>query len=261
MIEMTPAARERLDNYLQRMRSELRGTRSVVGDDIEQSVREHIEIALAHAQTPVGAADVIGVLDRLGPPERWLADEERPAWRRFADRLRSGPEDWRLAYLAFALFLASFLIFPIAGPILFLPAMIVSRAYVELLRDDDEPMGARRWLVYPSIAVILAVAVILFVIGLPMPLMRWAVEEHAFEQLFALPQQTAGDLWFILGARGVLFGSWWMVAAAFCTVFLRPIRFVFAPLLDGLLRRHFAVLAAIGAIVAAAGAALIFSRH
>ena len=42
MIEMTPAARDRVDNYLQRMRSELRGTRSVAADEVEQSVREHI---------------------------------------------------------------------------------------------------------------------------------------------------------------------------------------------------------------------------
>ena len=66
MIEMTPAARERMNDYMQRMRSELRGSRSVVADDVEQSVREHIEIALEHAAAPVGATEVIGVLDRLG---------------------------------------------------------------------------------------------------------------------------------------------------------------------------------------------------
>ena len=95
MIEMTAAARERLDNYLQRMRSELRGTRGGFADEVEQSVREHIEIALAGAHAPVGATEVIGVLDRLGAPERWLADEERPMWRRALDHVRSSPDDWR----------------------------------------------------------------------------------------------------------------------------------------------------------------------
>lgn len=256
MIEMTPAARERLDNYLQRVHSELRGARPAVADEIEQSVHEHIEIALAHAQGPIGATDVIGVLDRLGPPERWLADEERPAWRRFTDRIRSGPEDWRLAYIAFGLFVASLLLFPI-GVILMIPALIVSRAYVELLRDRGEPLGARRWLVYPSIALVLAIAVVVFVIGMPVPMVSWVTQE----QVFDVPENTASRVRFNFGIGAVLFGSWWILTAAFCAVFLRPIRFVFTPLLDGLLRRHFGVLAAIGAVVAACGAALILYRR
>lgn len=261
MIEMTPAARERLDNYLQRMRTELRGTRSVVADEVEQSVREHIEIALASAQTPVGATDVIGVLDRLGPPERWLADEERPILRRFMDRLRSGPDDWRLAYIAFGLFVASFLLLPIGGILLILPAMLVSRAYVELARDRGEPLGARRWLVYPSIAVVLAFAVGLLVVGPPLPALALAFDDDGFEQMFDIPHTRAGEVRFVLGMGSVLFGSWWIIAAAFCAAFLAPIRFVFAPLLDGLRRKHFAVLAAIGALVATVGATLIYYRH
>lgn len=261
MIEMTPAARERLDNYLQRMRSELRGTRSVVADEVEQSVREHIEIALANAQTPVGATDVIGILDRLGPPERWLAEEERPAWRQFVDRIRSAPDDWRLAFLAFGLFLASFLLFQLIGPLLILPAMLASRAYVELARDRGEALGARRWLVYPAIAVVLAIAVGFFIVGPPLRVMAIGAEGGGFAQTFDVPQHAAGRLRFTLGMGGVVFGSWWIIAAAFCAAFLRPIRFVFAPLLDGVQRRHFAVLAGIGALVAAAGAALIYYRH
>ncbi|HET7711849.1 MAG TPA: hypothetical protein VFL80_07955 [Thermoanaerobaculia bacterium] len=261
MIEMTPAARERMDNYLQRLQTELRGTRSVVADEVEQSVREHIEIALATAQTPVGAADVIGVLDRLGPPESWLADEERPAWRRLWDRVRSGPDDWRLAYLAFGLFLMSFLLFPIGGFLLLIPAMLVSRAYIELARDRGEPLGARRWLVYPSIALLLAIATGLLLVGPPVPLMILLFEEGGAEELFDVPRHAAGQVRFLLGMGGVLFGAWWILFGAFCAAFLRPIRFVFAPLLEGLRRKHFAVLAAIGALVAAAGAALIYYRH
>jgi hypothetical protein len=261
MIEMTPAARERVDNYLQRMRSELRGTRAVAADEVEQSVREHIEIALAHAQSPVGANEVIGVLDRLGPPERWLADEERPIWYRFMDRLRHGPEDWRLAYLAFGLFLLSFVFLPVGGFLLLIPAMFVSRAFVELARDRGEPLGARRWLVYPSIAVILAIATGLLIIGPPLPALFFAFDRHGLEPILDIPESTAGQIRFTFGVGGVLFGTWWILAAAFCAAFLRAIRFVFAPLLDGLARKHFAVLALIGALVAAAGATLIYYRH
>jgi hypothetical protein len=261
MIDMTPAARERLDNYLQRLRNELRGTRSVVADEVEQSVREHIEIALAGAQTPVGATEVIGVLDRLGPPERWLADEERPVWRRAIAKLSTAPDDWRLAYLAFGLFLASIVFLPIGGILLLIPALLVSRAYIELARDRGEPLGARRWLVYPSIAVVLAFATGLLVVGPPLPLLALGFDDDGFEQLFDIPRHMAGQIRFVLGMGGVLFGAWWIIAAAFCAAFLRPIRFVFVPLLDGLRRKHFAVLALIGAVVAAAGGMLIYYRH
>jgi len=259
MIEMTPAARERLDNYLQRMRTELRGTRSVVADEVEQSVREHIEIALADAHTPVGATDVIGVLDRLGPPERWLADEERPVWRRLVAQLRSGPDDWRLAYFAFGLFLASIVFLP-AGILLLIPAMLVSRAYIEVARDRGEPLGARRWLVYPSIAIVLAFAVGLLIVGPPLPVMGMVFDDDV-EQFFDVPRTNAAEIRFVLGMGGVAFGSWWIIAGAFCAAFIRPIRFVFAPLLDGLRRKHFAVLAGIGMVVAAVGGTLIYYRH
>lgn len=260
MIEMTPAARERLDNYLQRMRSELRGTRSVVADEVEQSVREHIEIALAEAPGPIGATEVISVLDRLGPPERWLADEDRPAWRQFVDRIRTAPDDWRLAYLAFGMFLLSMLLFPAIGPMLILPAMIASRAYVELARDRGEPLGARRWLVYPSIAVVLVIATGMLIIGPPLPVMALAFDNR-YRGLFDVPYSEFGRMRFLAGFGAVVFGSWWILAAAFCAAFLRPIRFVFAPLLDGVRRKHFAVLAGIGAVVAAVGATLIYYRY
>jgi hypothetical protein len=264
MIEMTTAARERLDNYLQRMRSELRGTRSVVAEEVEQSVREHVEIALADVPTPVGATEVIGVLDRLGPPERWLEDEEQPMWRRALGHVQSGPEGSRLAYLAFGLFLASIVFLPIYGFLLLIPAMFVGRAYVELQRESGQPLGAHRWLVYPAIAVVLAFATALLIIGPPLPLLAFAlsgVPQDRVQQLFDVPRTQAGEARFLFGMGGVLFGSWWIVAAGFCAAFVRPIRVVFAPLLDGLRRNHFAVLATIGALVAAAGATLIYYRH
>ena len=260
MIEMTPAARERLDNYLHRLRSELRGTRSVAAEEVEQSVREHIEIALASAPTPVGPTEVIGVLDRLGPPERWLADEERPLLRRFMDRLRSGPDDWRLAYIAFGLFVAACLFLPIGGFFLLIPAMLLSRAYIEFSRDRGEPLGARRWLVYPAIAVVLVFATGLLIIGPPLPVLGLVFDDDV-EQLLDIPNTTAGEIRFVFGLGGVVFGSWWIIAAAFCAAFLRAIHFIFAPLLDGLRRKHFAVLAAIGALVAGVGATLIYYRH
>lgn len=103
MIDLTPDAKVRFEQYLQRLRGSLRGTRAVEADEVEQNVREHVEIALAGAPSPVGAASLADVLEQLGPPEQWLSDEERPAWRRAMDRLIQGSEDWRLPYLSIGL--------------------------------------------------------------------------------------------------------------------------------------------------------------
>jgi hypothetical protein len=265
MIEMTAAARERLDNYFERMRAELRGTRSVVAEEVEQSVREHIEIALAGSPSPVGATEVIGVLDRLGAPERWLADEDRPVWRRVIAKLRSGPDDWRLAYLSFGLFLASIVFLPIGGFLLLLPAMLVSRASYEIARSRGESLGPRAWLIYPAIAMLLALITGLLLIGPPIGIMAAGLEEiddvEGFAYLFDVPQTVAGQLRFVGGMGGVVFGGWWIIFAAFCAAFLRPIRFAFAPILENLGRKHFAVLALIGALVATVGGTLIYYRH
>ena len=258
MIEMTPAARERLDNYLQRLRNELRGNRSVVPDDVEQSVREHIDIALAHADGPVGATEVIGVLDRLGPPERWLADEDPPRWRGIMDRSLNGSDDWRLAYVCFGLFLLTALI-PMIGFFLLIPAMLVSRATVELAKERGESLGARRWLVYPAIAFTLALTLGLLILAPPLGIMgALGLERHGSTGIFPNPDDVSARLRVALGARALVFGSWWIIAAAFCATFLRQIRFVFAPLLEGLQRKHFAVLAALGALVAVGGATLSY---
>jgi hypothetical protein len=114
--------------------------------------------------------------------------------------------------------------------------------------------------VYPSIAVVLAVATGLLIVAAPIPALA-LVFDREFEQLFDIPRTTFGEMRFTIGLGAVLFGSWWIIAAAFCAAFLRPICFVFAPLLDGLARKHFAVLALIGAVVTAVGATLIYYRH
>lgn len=260
MIEMTRAARERVDNYLQRMRGELRGTRAVVADEVEQSVREHIEIALADAQTPVGETEMIGILDRLGAPEQWLGDEERPMWRRALDKVGSGTDDSRLPYAAFGLVVVAIPTFMFFGFLLLIPAMFVSRAWIEQKRERGEPLGARRWLVYPAIALVLAFATTLLLIGPPLYATTLALQDDG-RQLFDIPANRAGELRFLAGVRSVVFGSWWIIAAGLCAAFVRPIRSVFSPLLDRLRQKHFAAVAAMGALLAAAGAALIYYRH
>ncbi|MBN9141446.1 MAG: hypothetical protein J0H23_11530 [Micrococcales bacterium] len=63
--------------YLDSLARELTGTEN--RDEVLQSVREHIDEALASAPEPVDAATVRAILDELGPVERISAGQDRPA--------------------------------------------------------------------------------------------------------------------------------------------------------------------------------------
>jgi hypothetical protein len=255
-MNMTPAARQQLDTYLQRLRSELRATRAEAAEEVEQSVREHIEIALEDAPTPVSGTDMIAVLDRLGSPEQWLAEESRAVADRSSD---SGADDSRLPYVAFGLVLASIASFMFFGFLLLIPAMFVGRAWIEQKRERGEPLGSKRWLVYPAVALVLAF-VALLLLFLP-PLAAIAFIRDDIARSFDVPIDPAGELRFHAGLRAAVIGTWWILAGGLCAAFIRPIRFVFLPLLDRVRRKHYAMLSAIGALLAAAGAALIYYRH
>jgi hypothetical protein len=255
MMDMTPAARQRLDDYLQRLRSELRATRAEVAEEMEQSVREHIEIALDDAPTPVSGTNMIAILDRLGSPEQWLGEEERAV----AGIGDSGADDSRLPYVAFGLVLAAIVTFMFFGFLLLIPAMFAGRAWIEKKRERGEPLGSKRWLVFPSIALVLtAVALLLLLVP---PLASMAVVRGDVARSFDVPIDPVGQLQFHAGVRALMLGTWWIIAGALCAAFIRPIRFVFLPLLDRVRRKHFAVFSAIGALLATAGAALIYYRH
>lgn len=261
MIDLTPEAQQKLDAYLQRVRTELAGSRTVAADEVEQDLREHVDVALAGAAGPVDSARITIILDRLGAPERWLPDEDRPLWRRALARVQTAPEDWRLAYASLALFVFAVLLIPVGfGVVLLIASFLLSRAYCEYMRSRGDDLGARRWLVYPPIALILAVTLGAIVIGPAAPLMAWAVEGHGAARFLDVPAASYGQVRFYSGLAGIAFGSWWIIAAGLMTAFLRPLRFVFAPLLDGIRPRHFAVLAAIGAIVGTAGGLLVYYR-
>ena len=238
MIDLTPEARVRFEDYLRRMRGVLRGSRSVEPEEVEQNVIEHIELALAGATGPVGAETLTDVLQRLGPPERWLPEEERPVWSRVANRLQSGPEDWRLAYLTFGLTVLAFLLTPIGGPLLLIPAFFLARAHVELAGDV---LGARRWLVIPPIAVCFAILVFAALfppIALPS---IYLLSEGGLQDVFGIPfhrYSTPEQVRIGAGVVAVAAATWWAILALLFALLAPPFRTLFLPITAGVKRRH-----------------------
>jgi hypothetical protein len=203
------------------------------------------------------------VLERLGAPETWVPGDERPAWRSPLEALRSGPEDWRLTYLTFISFLAGPALFfspkmfwPLP-PVLFAASVLLARASLALLDDHHEPVGPRRWLIYPPlVAVYFPVAVVL--VAWPLLLGPSAIVENS-QVRDQLARAFSGPLVIVASAVIALaLGLWWIVMGAIASVFTAGLRAAFWPLADWLERRHATRLAIAGLLVAiVAGATLL----
>lgn len=142
-IEFTPEAQRLLDDYTARVRAHVKAA----GADAEEvlgDVLDHVEGELAGADQPV-AADALGeVLGRLGEPSGWVSEEDMAWWRRLALRLRRGPEDWRLAYLALALLLLG-VILGWAIPITHTRYRSVNRQYHQPFPGETMREERQRW--------------------------------------------------------------------------------------------------------------------
>jgi hypothetical protein len=180
MTAFTPPAEAQLHDYLSQVRHALYAHPDVSPDDVEADVREHVATEFAGLSRPVTLGELEAVLTRLGPPTQWAAagaNSQAPPriepfdWTDFVVRVRrrvlgvfatlwKGPEDWRLPYLTFALTLLA----PVTAGLSLIAAFVFGRAAIELAKEKGQPLGARRWLVYPAILVIVfpLLAAILF---------------------------------------------------------------------------------------------------
>lgn len=183
MIELTPGAQSRLNDYLQDLRRVLAGSPSVDPAEVERDVRDHIDAALAGQTIPIEADILDGVLNTLGSPAHWvpeagsawmhaspaaLAAEFRAAALQVGQRLAGGPESYRLAYLSLLVlaFGACFLTSNLAGEISIVAALtsfILARASLSLFGHERLSV-AQKWLLYPGLlaALIPLAATILF---------------------------------------------------------------------------------------------------
>jgi hypothetical protein len=260
MIAFTSDAQAYLDRYLRQMKAALSGSRSVDPQEVERDVLGHIEAELPDNE-PVTLDSLHSVLNRLGSPNQWLAVEELPLWRQVLLRLRSGPEDWRLAYLTFACFVVGPLLGPI-GPLFLLASFPLARATLTSLDERDAPIGARRWLIYPPL--------VLWYASFALLLLFWpvggtvaALNDVSFWRFstallrdprvheFLRPTAVILAAVLILGV-----GLWWMILGLLLTRAERLVRAAFRPFADRFERRHAMRLAVSGLALAGLGALL-----
>lgn len=155
MATLSESAEKILHDYLRQARMYLRGSKSVDVDEIEQNITEHIENELEGAAEPVSRDVLDAVLKKLGSSQQWVPMEELPWWWKIIFRLRSGPEDWRLAYISFALTVAGLLLLPSvpAGIVLILAGFVAARAVLSVTADAKE-LKAQKWLIFPPLILV-----------------------------------------------------------------------------------------------------------
>ena len=219
MIALSKSARRSLDDYLRQARAYLRGSRTVDADEVEQNITEHIENALEGATEPVSCDALEAVLDKLGDPQQWVPEEELSWWRRMILRLRTGPEDWRLAYMSFALFIAALVVASYTSTLVFvalvLASFLASRAAISQTPDSKQ-LQAQKWLLYPPL-IIVYVFVLGAILILPLPLLVPLAEEY--ETQFVRLQFEL-DYWFVaFSVMAAAMGAWLAILALPVLVF------------------------------------------
>jgi hypothetical protein len=222
--------------------------------DVERDVREHIEKSLCEAPPPVDLPDLTDVLDRLGSPSQWVPDEElswgrkaRVQARRVLSRLRSGPEDFRLAYLSIALFALALLTFAAgAAPLAFFLggfSFLFARASLAAASTPQE-LGAQRWLLYP----------ILIVVYLPLALalLLWTVGVTPLADLLHEGVQSLGRFPFEILAihfAATCTALWWFVLGLVLWRWPGLVRNTFYPFTAGFRGRHGLMLSAFAFLI------------
>jgi len=220
MITLSENAKRSLQDYLRQARAYLRGSKSVDADEVEQNITEHIESELEGSAEPVSRDMLDAVLKKLGRPQQWVPMEELPWWWRIIFRLRSGPEDWRLAYISLALLTAGIFMMSYApgGIVLILAGFVASRAAVAEAGGPEE-LKAQKWLLYPSL-IFVYFFVLLALLTWPLLFAPLADEyEHTLIQSIGR-FENEGDYWPVaVSAIAAGLGLWWFILGA---VVLKP---------------------------------------
>jgi hypothetical protein len=200
MKELTSNAKNCIDNYMQKVRSRLKGAKSLAGDDIERDIQDHIERGIEHEAEPVGYDVVAGMLERLGGPEQWVPDEELSWWRRIVSRMQNGPDDWRLSYICIGVF-AIGMLSPTFWVFFFLPlSAYIARSAISNAGGGDELWAQKKFL-YPPLITFYWIAGLALFFGPPAMLRDLARDSEYYKDF--------RDIFFALG------GLWWCIVSGF----------------------------------------------
>ena len=247
VLKLSLNAQKSFDDYLNQVKVYLKGAKSVDAEEIQQQISEHIENELIGSAEPVSSDTLDEVLKKLGSPQQWVPEEELSWWKKFALRVRTGPEDWRLAYISFGLLLLGFLLPP--AFILLVPASyLVSRAALSFSNYDLQ-VKAQKWLIYPSMIIVtlfLAGVLLLlppsFLIPIAGELESSMMETHNIE---------SNDHYLLLAVSliGMLTCLWWIFESIICLIFPSLPKRLFYPLAGWYKRKHALVLMVLAIVV------------
>ncbi|MFO0807717.1 MAG: hypothetical protein U0746_03765 [Gemmataceae bacterium] len=266
----TPEAAARFKEYLAHARTALAGCEELSPDEVEQDIRAHVAAEFPPGSGWVRLDQLESVLARLGRPEQWVSDGGPPAWRRgmnwvrarpaavrrgvhsVAAQLRNGPDDWRLAYLTFGLFIVGVIVFPLA--VVLLPASyLLARAAVSLARERGTSLGSQRWLVYTPLVIVsapLLVGLVLWPIGLGGTMAEdvWRHNQGDIQEAMDLPRGLCEFLTFVYFIAGTT-SLWNLLIGSVFWAFPRLPAALFAPFFHGDNRKPGRVLALTGGVV------------
>jgi hypothetical protein len=188
MIELTPTARTRLNEYFDELRRVLSGSPAVDLGEVEMDVRDHINSALSSCSAPVDEATLNSVLRELGSPAQWSAGDERPWYRKtrtevialakqcvvqFLHFVAESPESYRLAYLSLLVLVigwcsvgvlngnSAFVFSNVAT----LASFVLSRAALSVFGSTKLSSG-QKWLLYPGLLTVYIPFAALLLFGL-----------------------------------------------------------------------------------------------
>jgi len=231
MITLSESAEKSLHDYLGQARAYLRGSKSIDANEVEQNITEHIENELEGAAEPVSRDVLDAVLKKLGSPQQWIPEEELTWWRKVILRLRSGPEDWRLAYISLALLVTGILVLSYAteGIVLILAGFLASRAALSEAGDPKE-LKAQKWLLYPSL-IFVYLFMLLVLLAWPLALSIPLAEgyERELRESYSRLSNEAG--YWITAVSVILagLGLWWSILGALILKPRRLLQVLFMP--------------------------------
>jgi len=254
VLKLTLNAQKSLNDYINQVKAYLKGVKSIDTEEIVQNINEHIENELTGAAEPVGSETLDEVLRKLGSPRQWVPAEELSWLKKFILHIRTGPEDWRLAYISFGLFIIGFL-FPPAYLLLVPASYLVSRAAMSLSNYDIQ-VKAQKWLIFPSMIVVtLVLGVTLLLV--PVFILMLVAEELESSMMETHNIAQHDHYWFLAGSLiGMLTCLWVTFEGIIFLIFPSLPKKLFYPMAEWFKRKHALTLVALAIIAFAISFAL-----